>query len=67
MFELPRIATVEAMADKRLRLRWQDGTETVVEMAGVIADFAPFAPLAEPATFAARPMSEDAAGLPKTF
>ena len=53
MSELPRITKVEALADKRLRLHWQDGRTAVVEMAGVIADFPPFAPLADPTVFAA--------------
>ncbi|MEO5373226.1 MAG: DUF2442 domain-containing protein [Alphaproteobacteria bacterium] len=51
MPELPCIANVEALPGRRLCIRWRAGHETVVDMSGVIADFPPFAPLAEPEEF----------------
>ena len=52
MTDLPTITGVEAMPGKRLRVRWQDDRETVVDLTGVVADFKPFAPLSDPAEFA---------------
>lgn len=52
MTDLPIIANVEAMPGKRLLIRWRDDHETLVDLTGVIADFKPFSPLADPALFA---------------
>ena len=51
MTDLPTITGVEAIPGKRLRVRWRDDRETVVDLTGVIADFQPFSPLADPAVF----------------
>lgn len=52
MSDLPMIASVEALPGQRLHIRWRDGHGDAVDMTGVIADFRPFAPLADHATFA---------------
>ena len=49
---LPRIATVQAMRPFILRVRWADGGDTEVDVAGPIEAFRVFAPLrADPAMF----------------
>jgi hypothetical protein len=49
-----RVATVEALADYRLRVRFLDGTEGIVAMAALVRSPAAgvFAALADPALFA---------------
>ena len=56
---LPRIAAVEALRPFILRVRWADGDESEIDVAGPIEAFRLFAPLrADPALFAAVEVGE---------
>jgi DNA-binding transcriptional regulator YiaG len=56
---LPRIAAVEAPRPFILRVRWADGDESEIDVAGPIEAFRLFAPLrADPALFAAVEVGE---------
>lgn len=46
-----RIADVRAVDANRLVVTWKDGAVDTIDMTGVIAGFAPFAPLNEPSLF----------------
>lgn len=60
---LPRIKTAKVMAPYTLRVAWQDGRIDTVNLEGMIAEFAPFAPLREPAMFATVRVMEYGDGL----
>lgn len=50
--KLPRIASIEVIAPYAVKVTWKSGGTDIVDMTGVVYDFAPFEPLRDPETFA---------------
>jgi hypothetical protein len=49
---MPRIESVAVIGPATLRIEWRGGATDDTDLSGVIARFAPFAPLADPSVFA---------------
>jgi len=63
MTELRRIKAIRPVAPSTIHIKWRDGGADVVDLAGAIADFAPFAPLRDPALFAKAKIAAYGAGI----